>query len=313
MALLNTIKQNRILKDLGFGNKDAQRGGRFINKDGSFNVKRKGATFSTWFSIYHYLITISWLNFLFYVVCVYVALNLGFAVLYSWTGVEKLGGVVGETDVEKFLDAFFFSCQTFTTVGYGRINPVGITANFISAFESLAGLLSFALATGLLYGRFSRPNVSIVYSKNAIIAPYNGITAFEFMLANGRSNQLINVEIQVALSRLEGQPGQETRKYYELELERSNIDFFPLSWIIVHPIDESSPLYGYTKEEMDKSDAEFLILFKAFDDTFSQTVNARTSYKYNELAWNVNFASVFYRRADGVTVVELDKIGSFKK
>ena len=313
MALLNTIKQSKVLKDLGFGNKDAQRGGRFINKDGSFNVVRKGAPFATWFSLYHYLVTITWLSFLFHIVCGYILVNLGFAVLYSWTGVEKLGGVDGETHIEKFLDAFFFSCQTFTTVGYGRINPVGITANFISAFESLTGLLSFALATGLLYGRFSRPNVSIVFSKSAIIAPYNDITAFEFMLANGRPNQLINLEIQVAMSRIEGEPGKESRRYYELELERKTLDFFPTSWTVVHPIDENSPLYGYTKEQVDKSDAEFLILLKAFDDTFAQNVHTRNSYKFNEMVWNVNFANIFTRRKDGITIMELNKLGDFKK
>ena len=313
MALLNNLKPTAILKDLGFGNKDAERGGRFINKDGTFNVKRKGAPFAATFSPFHYFITISWFRVLTIILTGYFAINTFFAVLYYWTGIEKLGGVDGETKVEKFLDAFFFSCQTFTTVGYGRINPLGITANFISSLESLTGLLSFAIVTGILYGRFARPNASIIFSDNGIIAPYGDITAFEFKLANARTNQLIDVQVQVALSRIEGEPGKESRRYYELELERRTLDFFPTTWTVVHPIDENSPLYGYTKEEVDKSDAEFLILFKAFDDKFAQNIHTRNSYKYNELKWGVTFATNFHRRKDGVTVLELDKMSDLKK
>jgi len=313
MALLSNLKPNVILKDLGFGNKDAERGGRFINKDGTFNVKRKGASFSASFSPFHYFITISWFEFLLIVLTGYFLVNCFFAVLYYWTGIEKLGGLDSETQFEKLLDAFFFSCQTFTTVGYGRINPVGTTANLISALESLSGLLSFAIATGILYGRFARPNASIIFSNTAIIAPYGDITAFEFKLANARSNQLIDVQVQVALSRIEGEEGSETRRYYELDLERRTLDFFPTTWTVVHPIDENSPLYGYTEEKVDKSDAEFLILFKAFDDKFSQNIHTRNSYKYNELVWGVSFAANFHRRKDGVTILELDKMSDFKK
>jgi inward rectifier potassium channel len=307
-----TFRSRMTLKDPGFGNKDASKGGRYINKDGSFNIRRKGLAFYRSFSFYHHLITISWFKFCLYILISYLLINLFFASLYLYTGVEKLGGAQGETSFERFQDAFFFSTQTFTTVGYGRINPIGLSSNIISSLESLCGLLTFALATGLLYGRFSRPNANILFSDQAVIAPYQDITGFMFRIANARENQLINVEAQVAFTRVEKVQGTDVRKYFELNLERDKIDFFSLSWTIVHPIDENSPLWGISKEEFNSSDAEFLILLKAFDDTFSQNVHTRSSYKFNEIAWNYKFVNTFSRE-DGITVLELDKISMIEK
>jgi inward rectifier potassium channel len=313
MASYNKIfKSDQTLKDPGFGNKDTSRGGRFINKDGSFNVRRSGLPYYISFSFYHYLISISWFKFCIYILIAYLFINLLFASLYLYTGIEKLGGTNGETAFENFQDAFFFSTQTFTTVGYGRINPIGLSSNIISSMESLIGLLAFALATGLLYGRFSRPNANIIFSDKAVIAPYQGITGFMFRIANARNNELINVEAQVAFTRVEKFQGSDVRKYYELSLEREKVDFFSLSWTIVHPIDENSPLWGVSQEDLNSSDGEFLILLKAFDDTFSQNVHTRSSYKFNEITWNHKFSSIF-KRNDGMTLLELDKISLSEK
>ncbi|HXA02108.1 MAG TPA: ion channel [Cytophagaceae bacterium] len=313
MTSYNKIFRSReTLKDPGFGNKDASKGGRFINKDGSFNIRQQGLPFFRSFSFYHYLITISWFKFCVYILISYLLINVFFASLYLFTGIEKLDGTGGETAFQNFQDAFFFSTQTFTTVGYGRINPIGFSSNIIASLESLTGLLSAALATGLLYGRFSRPNANIIFSDQAVIAPYQDMTGFMFKIANARNNQLINVEVQVAFTRVEKVQGLDVRKYFELNLERTKIDFFSLSWTVVHPIDENSPLWGISKEELDNSDAEFLILLKAFDDTFSQNVHTRSSYKFNEIAWNYKFVDAF-KREDGITILELDKISTIEK
>jgi inward rectifier potassium channel len=306
------FRSRETLKDPGFGNKDTGKGKRYINKDGSFNVKRRGLSFFRSFSFYHHLITISWVTFSIYILLAHFFVNVLFAGLYICAGLEKLEGISGETFLGKFLDAFFFSVQTFTTVGYGKINPIGIVSNIIASIESLCGWLSFALATGLLYGRFSRPNAKILFSEKAIISPYQDMTGFMFRIANVRENQLINVEVQVAFTRVEKVKENHVRKYFELVLERDKIDFFSLSWTVVHPIDENSPLWGMSEEDFTNSDAEFLILLKAFDDTFSQNVHTRSSYKFNEIVWNHKFVNTFGRE-DGITVLELDKISTIEK
>ncbi len=300
-------------RDLGFGSKISSQRKRMVNKDGSFNVERRSLPFFESLSIYHSLLSISWLKFNLVVLLAYIVVNLFFASLYMLIGVNHLGGISGVTTFEKFLDAFFFSGQTITTVGYGVIHPVGFWASLISLIESMAGLLGFALATGLLYGRFSRPNAKILYSKKAIIAPYKGITAFEFRIANARKNQLIEVEVQVTVSIKESKDINSKRKFYVLNLERNLINFFPLTWTIVHPIDENSPLYGVSETELIDSEAEFIIMIKAFDDTFSQSVHSRTSYLYHEIVWGAKFQNIYVESELNVTAVDMSKFHGIDK
>jgi inward rectifier potassium channel len=300
-------------KDLGFGAKAAGQAQRLINRDGSFNVERKGLPFFESLSFYHYLISISWLKFNLIVLACYIVINAVFASIYLLIGTTHLSGIMSSTPLEKFWDVFFFSVQTFTTVGYGRVSPIGFDTGVVSALESLVGLMSFALATGLIYGRFSRPNAKIIYSRNAVIAPYRDITAFEFRLANARENQLIEVEMQVILSMKTFDGNTFRRKFQELKLERSSVNFFSLSWTIVHPIDEESPMNGMTKEDFMRSDAEFYVLLKAFDDAFSQTVHSRTSYKFHEVVWGAKFASIFVDADQGRTAIDMSRLHDIEK
>jgi len=295
-------------RDLGLGTKVSNQTQRMINRDGSFNVKRRGLPFFQSLSVYHTLISTSWLKFNLLLVASFVGVNGLFAILYVLTGFEHLLGANGVGLVSRFSEAFFFSTQTFTTVGYGRISPDGFLANTIATFESMSGWLYFAMAAGLFYGRFSRPHARIIFSKHAIVAPYRGGSAFEFRIANERNNQLIEVEAQVLLARREHQNGQMKRVFYPLALERTQVTFFPLTWTVVHPIDESSPLLGATKESLAESDAEFLILLKAFDDTFSQTVHARSSYKHDEVIVGAKFGTIYGMDASGKTTVDLHRI-----
>ena len=202
--------------------------------------------------------------------------------------------MVGKTTLEHFAEAFFFSSQTITTLGYRRISPVGFWASAVAALESMLGIMGFALITGLLYGRFSRPTAKLIYSEKSLIGPYQCAAAWMFRLANVRSNQLIEVEMQVTYSRIEQlENGKKVRRFYALKLERSKVNFLALSWTIVHPIDADSPLYGTTPEEFRDSDSEFIILIKAFDDTYSQTVHTHSSYRYNEITWGAKFLPMF--------------------
>ncbi len=304
----------RRFEDLGIGTKAAESRVRLLNRDGSFNVRRKGLPFFAWFSGYHYLISIPWWKFNLLILLTYVAINAFFGAVYLAIGTSGFSGIDGHSLSEQYLQAVFFSTQTFTTVGFGRIAPMGDAANIASAFESLAGLLSFAFATGLVYGRFSRPVAKIIFSQHAVVAPYENITGFMFRVANQRNNQLIDVEAEVTLSRLESLvDGGQARKFYPLDLERRSVNFFHLSWTVVHPIDEHSPLFGVTEEQLYRSEAEFLILLRAFDDMFSQNVHARTSYRTKEVVFGHKFKNIIRTGPDGMTEIELDRIHDHEK
>ncbi len=302
------VEQEEARKDLGFGTKVNESPSRLVNKDGSFNVRRTGGPFWNRINPYHFLISMPWGRFLGIVFTFYLITNVLFAGLYMLVGVENLRGSSEQGGISMFGVAFFFSAQTLTTVGYGHIAPVGYWASIISAVESLIGLMAFALATGLLYGRFSRPVARIRFSKKAVFAPYLDTNAFMFRVVNERSNQLIDLSIEVTLSRLEHKAdGSLFRKYYGLKLERNRVNFFPLSWTLVHPVTEDSPLFDITPDQLAESDTEFLILFRAMDDTFSQTVHTRYSYRYDEIEWGRKFRPMF-DGTEKVLVLDLDKL-----
>src|ERR1041384_1814683 len=274
-------KQNR---DLGFGSVlSRQRQLRLLNRDGSFNVYRQKPKWWRRLASYHFLLNMSWPEFFAFVFAGFIVINAVFATAYYLSGPGTVQGDVGVDN--QFLRCFFFSVDTFATIGYGNLAPAGVLAHVLVSFEALVGLMAFAIATGLVFAKFARPVANIVYSRHAIIAPYRGITAFEFRIINGAHNQLIDVEARVTLTRFEDNAGTAQRRYYPLSLERDRVSFFPAAWTVVHPVDNSSPLYGVTMEEMIASRAGFLVLLTATDETFSQTVQSRSSYMAEEVKW----------------------------
>jgi inward rectifier potassium channel len=296
--------------DLGLGSKETPQGQRIINSDGSFNLRRKGIPFLESFNFYHFLVTLSWPKFIAVVFSGYIIINALFGLIYYLIGVENLTGITASSRFEQFLDAFFFSAQAFTTVGFGRVSPISILANIIASLEALFGLLALALATGLLFGRFSRPVAKILFSRNAIIAPFKGMRAFQFRVANRHKSQLIDVEVTVMFSIVEDVEGTGVRKFYNLDLEYKKINFFPSVWTVNHPIDENSPLYTLNSDDFLSGEAEVMILLKGFDDTFSQNVHSRFSYRAEEVVWGVKFTNIFGKDEDGAPIVELDRISS---
>jgi inward rectifier potassium channel len=297
--------------DLGFGTQAVAKNQRVLNQDGSVNVKRKGLSFFDTSNNYHTLITMRWTHFWLLVLSGYIAINLIFTAIYLAIGAENLLGSEGHTTMGHFFDAFFFSAQTISTVGYGHISPSGVATNSVAALESMLGLLSFALATGLLYGRFSRPTARIVYSDNMLISPYrdSGL-GLMFRLANKRRSSLIDLQVEIIFSYNEDVDGKPVRRFVQLELERKKVSILSLNWTVVHPIDEHSPLKGVTFDDMTKAEANFAVLLKAFDDTFSQTVHSRTSYQFDEIVWGGKFTPAFERDRDGRIVIDLSKISS---
>ncbi len=300
-------------QDLGLGSKVAQQSrSRFLNRDGSFNVERAGQSFFRSLNPYHSLLTMSWIKFHTMVVLSYFFVNVFFALAYLACGPEAIQGSAATSTGGRFFDAFFFSVQTLATIGYGKISPSGFGANMIVAFEALTGLFGFALATGLLFARFSRPNAKIQYSEKAVIAPFHDITGFMFRIVNERQNQLIEVSATLTYSRMETHNGKHVRKFYSLPLERNKVTFFPLHWTIVHPIDEKSPLFGVTQKELEESDAEFAILLTGIDETFSQSVHSRSSYKYDEVVVGAKFRDMFLPMENGIVRVDLRRLSEIE-
>jgi inward rectifier potassium channel len=283
---------------------------RIVNANGEFNVRRRGVN---WRDIhpYLYMINTSWPRFLLDVFAGYLALNFVFALVYYVAGIQHLHGAEAPTELGRFLNGFFFSAHTLTTVGYGSIWPEGILANSIAAIEALFGLMTFALATGLLFGRFSRPAARLGFSEKMIVAPYKGITSLQFRIANRRSNNLMELEAKILLVTVEGVDRQLQRKYSSLTLERPTVLFLPLTWTIVHPIEETSPLYGKTADDLAALQAEFVVLVKGFDDTFYQILHTRHSYKYDEIVWNAHFEPAFTIDEAGDLVLEMDLLGKY--
>jgi inward rectifier potassium channel len=281
---------------------------RAINRDGSFNVRRRQ---SGWLHLhpYLYLVNMPWPGFFAAVFLAYLFVNTAFAGIYLLLGPTALSGGNPQTEWDHFMNSFFFSAHTLTTVGYGTLAPVGTAANLLAALEALVGLMGFAVATGLLFGRVSRPSARLRFSEKMIVAPYQSGTSLQFRIVNLRPNILMELEASMLLMTVEGSPA--VRRYHRLPLERDKVYFLPLTWTVVHPIDESSPLRGLSADALEILQAEFLILIKGYDDTFSQTVHRRFSYRYNELVWGAKFTSAFDIDAAGDVVLDVDKVGAF--
>lgn len=304
-------KAKETFYDLGFSSIAAKNTKRFINKDGSFNVHRVTNNYQD-LHLYQRIVSMSWLNFGGLVLLFYMVMNAFFACLYLLVGVENLSGSADD-GLAPFWTAFFFSVQTITTVGYGSISPQGFMANIVAALGAFVGLIGFALATGLVFARFSKPNVRILFSDNAIVGAYREGEALMFRLANERKNMLTNLRIEVIAAWIvRDKDGKERRMYSPLELERETLSMLPLSWTIVHPLSEDSPI-EICKGMKDESDLELMVILESYDDTFANIVRTHYSYKFKEIIWDATFEPAFEYGADGYTILDLDKIPKYVK
>ncbi|CAN5913411.1 hypothetical protein BH11GEM1_BH11GEM1_03880 [soil metagenome] len=297
-------------KDLGFG---SVVGGanerRLIERNGRFTARREGFAPLSYLNGYHAMLTMTWPRFLGIVTLVYAGMNAVFAVFYLLCGTEALGGLRAEQIGGPFLRAFFFSVETFATIGFGNVFPASTAANWVMTMESIVGILAVALLTGLVFARFARPTAALQFSDCAVIAPYQGKSGFMFRITNARSNQLMELEAKVQFTRLDGKG----RRYTQLKLERTKVVFFPLSWTIVHPIDESSPMFGLTQDDLVRMDTEFLILISGIDETFAQTVHARSSYKSEEIMVGKKFANMYNPVAkDGTISIDVSRLSDLE-
>jgi len=289
-------------------------GGRLLKKDGKPNVHKTNIGFFEKLSWFHFLIEMNVLKFLMLICIAFLSVNLLFAILYILVGVDNLNGLTATTPFQKFIEAYFFSAQTFTTVGYGRISPTGYLTSLVAALEAFCGLLFFALATGLFYARFSRPQAFLRFSGNALISPFRDGIAFMCRMATYKDNYLTDAEVKLTLSLVVEENGSPFIRFYPMNLEISKVNALSLSWTLVHPIDDKSPMYNLTIEDLATYRAEVLIFVKAFDDAFSNTVVARGSYTFKEFIPGAKFIPMYRPSADGSsTILEMDKLNAFEK
>jgi inward rectifier potassium channel len=265
-------------------------------------------------SWYHTMLALPRWKFLTVLFVFYFVVNFFFAGIYYLIGIEYLNGIdASGSELAKFGKTYFFSAQTFTTVGYGHISPDGFLTSTLAATEALVGLLSFAIATGLFFGRFSKPTAFIKFSQNAIIAPYQTGIGLMLRMAPFKNTNLTDAQATITLGLTIEENGNLVNKFYTLDLEFSKINALTLSWTLVHPINEKSPLYGFSKEDFHTIDGEILVYVKAFDDMFSTTVAAKTSYTFEELIYGAKFDLMYGNNEDNTkTILFLDRLNNYQ-
>lgn len=296
-------------KELGFGQKSYDRETRLITKEGEFNVVKKGMSRLQSLDTYHELINLSWLKFILLLSGIFFLVNLVFALVYFVAGSEGIAGPTTESSLNNFLRSFYFSTQTITTVGFGHLSPNTDLVSILAAFESFLGLLGFALATGLMFARFSRPPRGLAYSSHAVVAPYrNGLNGLMFRFINSSNNQLIEAEVDVVISYWSDK--EDRRIFKSANLERKKINFFSNSWTVVHPIDEESPLFELNNHNCKDKSIEVIIMFKAFDDTYVRPVYDRMSYVEEEIKWAEKYIPMFEVSHDGKIHIDMEKLSA---
>ena len=312
MLLKNPNRKPQINNETGLGTNTSLSGGRFFKNNGNPNLDVTGLPFWQRLNIYHSLLSMPTWKFLLVIIGFFVMTNLIFAGLYLSIGINHLGGMVASNDAEKFGEAFFFSAQTFTTVGYGRINPIGFAASLTASMEALIGLMSFALATGLLYGRFARPRAYIRYSKNALFAPFRDGIALMYRMVPYTKNYLVNVEVKITLAMRIEEEGQQKTRFYNMPLDISKANTMTANWTLVHIINEESPIYGFSKQDLMNAHAELLVFVQGFDESFSNTVISRGSYSYEDFVYGAKFVPMYHPNAQNSrTILHLDKLDEY--
>lgn len=308
------FKRNKVLNDdpaTGLGNNGNTVGTRYYRKDGSANVRKRGMKLFDRFSWYHTMLEMPRWKFWLSILLIFILVNTIFAFIYLWIGIEKMAGMEKGPFWNQFSEAFFFSAQTFTTVGYGRLNPIGFWSGLVASFEAFLGLLSFALATGLLYGRFSHPQAFLRFSEKALIAPYKDGRALMIRVTPYKNNHLTDVEVKLTLGLRFIEEGKPVNRFYPLVVELAQINTLFLNWTIVHAINEKSAMYQLSADELRNLKAELIVFIKAFDETFSNTVVARSSYAAEEFLFGHRFISMYHQSEDGEsTILELDLLNA---
>lgn len=295
--------------DLGFGSVVAQQvRGRFLNREGEPTSRKYGLGSQRGERFYLSALNAGWLPFLAWTVGALLLVNGCFALAYLALGEGAIHGVGALGLDDPFLRAFAFSVGVFSTNGSGAMHAVGPTAHWLVVFESLTGPFVLLGAGGLVIARLTRPRLRIRFSESAVVAPYDGGRGLMFRMVNAQPGELSDVQVRITLARFEERDGRRERKFHPLALERSAVELFTLHWTVVHPITAGSPLSGATPESLHASEAELMVFVNAHEDTFSTRATTRTSYLWDEVRWDVRYASVFASAPDGVLAIDVERL-----
>jgi inward rectifier potassium channel len=283
---------------------------RLVNRKGQFTlgVVKLGVPRLHFADLYHRLLTLSWPQFFMLICLSYVLTNSLFALAYL-----AGGDCIANARPGSFKDAFYFSVQTMATIGYGAMYPRTEYANTIVAIEAFFGLWGVAMVTGLAFSRFSRATARVIFSRVAIIAPFNGVPTLMYRAGNQRFNQILEAQQRATLIRDEvTSEGEYMRRFYDLQLMRSQSPIFALTWTVMHTIDENSPLYQLTAKDLLEQQAEIVVTLTGIDDTVSQTIHARHSFVASEIVWNMRFVDIILKSPDGGRVVDYTQFHDVK-
>jgi len=260
-----------------------------INRDGSLNIHRPRERGKYFTDLYHYLLSISWSKFFLILILLFITTNVFFAALYFFVGPQALDGSHQGNELNRFIDCFFFSVQLLN----GPFTPVGVLMNFIVTLQAYLGMLTLVIVTGLFYARFARPNARVIFSDNAIISQYNHKSCLVFRVANERLNQIVEARMTLTMTKTStSKEGETSVKLHQLKLENDYSPLFALSWTIRHFIDEGSPLFGMDAEKMKEAQVAIFASLSGIDETFSQTVTARSVYRYDEIVYDKKFKDI---------------------
>ena len=305
----NTGNKSQKDQELGIEDKFSSVSVKLLNDDGSFNIERKGH--HTW-NAYKFLVNMGWIRFFLLLIVWYLSINLCFALAYMIEGSAGIQGIDENTFLHELRHTFYFSIQTFTTVGYGEMNPVGVWSNIISVFNAFIGLMFFALATGLFFARFSMPRDDIAFAEKILVSPYNDGRALMIRFVNERDNNIVDLKARITMTWLVKEEGLLRRKFSNLELELERIYLFPLNWTLVHIIDDESPLYKLDFDNLQESHTEFLVMIKGFDDTYGKAIHSKKSYNCSNFIYGAKYVPM-YETKDDVTFLHLDRINKIEK
>jgi inward rectifier potassium channel len=293
------VDQKRFAAPTGQGN-TRRPAPRIIYREASDRVVAIGLPAGLVGDLYHYLIALPWTGFLAGLCLVYLGLNCFFALCYLLGDSAILNARPG-----AFSDAFFFSVETLSTIGYGQMSPATLYGNIVMTAEALTGVMLLAVAAGLMFARFSRPSARVVFSKVAVVAPFNGLPTLSLRLANARRNQILDAQVSVTFVRDERTTeGDWIRRFYDLQLARERTPIFAMTFTVMHAIDATSPLYNANALSLAAEGAELVVTVTGVDETTSQIVHARTSYLAHEILWDQRFADVFTQTADGRLAID---------
>lgn len=252
-----------------------------------------------WQDLYHRALTVGWPMFFVSLALLFLLLNTAFAALYM------LGRApIANQFPAGFVGAFFFSVETLATVGYGDMHPQTVYAHLIATLEIFVGMSGIALATGLIFARFSRPHAKIIFARHAVIRPHDGHMTLMVRAANARQNVIAEAHARLRILREEtSAEGLLLRKLYDLTLVRDQHPVFKLGWLLMHVIDESSPLFGETAESLAATDTSLLLTLEGVDESTSQTMLSRHVWHCDEIYWQHRFVDVMSER-DGMSHID---------